>query len=296
MRRTVRVGLEGVWMADEAAHIAHRVDPGAKVHLDDIDSGGAPGIDRAEGERRLEKAGAELSELQELLHGAASRSVLIILQGMDTSGKDGTIRRAFTWLNPQGCDVTSFKEPTDDELGHDFLWRVHRVCPAKGFIAIFNRSQYEDVLVARVRKLVPKDVWSARYEQINEFERLLVDTGTIVLKFFLHIGRSEQQKRLLDREREPDKAWKLSVSDWEDRQDWKGYQKAYEEALERCSTAGAPWYIVPADHRWYRDLAVAETVVARLRQHKNEWESELRQRGRQQVDALQRYREEHPPG
>jgi polyphosphate kinase 2 (PPK2 family) len=152
------------------------------------------------------------------------------------------------------------------------------------------------VLVTRVRKLVPKNVWSARYEQINEFESLLVNNGTIVLKFFLHIGRSEQKKRLLDREREPDKEWKLSVSDWEDRQAWKRYQKAYEDALERCSTDSAPWYIVPADHRWFRDLAVAETVVARLRHHRIEWESELKQRGRQQIEALRRYREEHPLG
>ena len=281
-------------MADEPQHNARRVHPGAKVRLADFDSGGSPTIDRAEGEDRLNKAGEELSELQELLHGAAGNGVLIILQGMDTSGKDGTIRRALTWLNPLGCDVTAFKEPTDDELAHDFLWRVHRACPAKGYIAIFNRSHYEDVLVARVRDLVPRDVWSARYEQINNFEHLLTRNGTIVLKFFLHIGRQEQQKRLLEREEEPDKAWKLSVSDWEDRQDWPAYQQAYEEALQRCSTDAAPWYIVPADHRWYRDLAVAETVVRHLRKFRKEWESGLKTRGKENLQALRRYRLEHP--
>jgi PPK2 family polyphosphate:nucleotide phosphotransferase len=281
-------------MAIEPVHLAHRVHPGTKVRLDDLNSGGPLPFERAEGDRRLQLTGAELADLQELLYGAASHAVLIVLQGMDTSGKDGTIRRAFTWLNPQGCDVTSFKEPTAVELAHDFLWRIHRACPPHGFIGIFNRSHYEDVLVTRVRNLVPKDVWSARYAQINEFERLLVGSGTIVLKFFLHVGRAEQRKRLLDRERERDKAWKLSVSDWEDRREWDDYQRAYEEALERCSTDGAPWYIVPADHRWYRDLAVAETVAARLRHHRKEWETELRTRGSEQLQALRRYRKDHP--
>jgi PPK2 family polyphosphate:nucleotide phosphotransferase len=283
-------------MADEAAHLAHVVHPGANVRLRELDTGETSGIAHAEAGERLQKIDKELAELQELLYGAAKQSVLIVLQGMDTSGKDGTIRRALTLLNPQACRVESFKAPSDEESAHDFLWRVHQRCPPYGFITIFNRSHYEDVLAARVHKIVPKEVWSARFEQINAFERLLTENGTILLKFFLHIGRREQEKRLLDREREPDKAWKLSVSDWEDRQDWDHYQRAYEEALERCSTHEAPWYIVPADHRWFRDLAVAGTIAARLRHHRRDWEAELEARGRKQLEDLQKYRESHPPG
>jgi PPK2 family polyphosphate:nucleotide phosphotransferase len=264
------------------------------VRLDDFDSGDTRGADRAEATAYLEQIGKELSELQDLLYGAAQRSVLIILQGMDTSGKDGTIRRALTWLNPQACHVTSFKVPTNEEAAHDFLWRIHRVCPARGFFAIFNRSHYEDVLAVRVQNLVPKEVWSARYQQINEFERMLELNGTIVLKFFLHIGKAEQKERLLDREREPDKAWKLSVGDWQSREHWDEYRKAYEDLLERCSTDAAPWYIVPANHRWYRDLAVASTIAARLRRHHDEWESELKDRGETALKELQEYRQAHP--
>lgn len=281
-------------MPDDLEALALHVRPGSKVDLDHLDSGDTLGIDRREAEERLGNIGPELADLQELLYGAARQSVLIVLQGMDTSGKDGTIRRAFTWLNPQACRVFSFKAPTDEEAAHDFLWRVHQVCPAHGFLTIFNRSHYEDVLVPRVKKLVPREVWSARYEQINDFERMLERNGTIVLKFFLHIGRREQKKRLLDREHEADKSWKLSVSDWQDRQDWDKYRRAYEELIERCSTDEAPWHIVPANHRWFRDLAVASTVAVELRKRRPQWVSELEARGRRELEALKRYRAQHP--
>ena len=184
----------------------------------------------------LQKLSDELSELQELLTAAQQQSLLVVLQGMDTSGKDGTIRHVLSHVNPQGCDVHSFKEPTQEELAHDFLWRVHKVTPAKGEMGIFNRSHYEDVLVARVHNLVPEKVWSRRYEEINNFEQLLSQNGMIMLKFFLHISYDEQERRLLAREQDKDKSWKLSAEDWEDRKYWKDYEQAYEDALSKCST------------------------------------------------------------
>jgi PPK2 family polyphosphate:nucleotide phosphotransferase len=280
-------------MPNDLEELAYRVKPRETVRLADLPADEKHGFNRESAESRLEELGQELASLQELLYGAATHSALIVLQGMDTSGKDGTIRRALTWLNPQACRVASFKEPTLEEQGHDFLWRVHQVTPARGFIAIFNRSHYEDVLAARVQHLVPRKVWSNRYQQINDFERLLESDGTILLKFYLHISKKEQRKRLLAREDDPDKAWKLSVSDWQAREDWDEYIAAYEDLLQRCSTKHAPWYIVPADHKWFRDLAVASTVVAALRRQKPEWEADLVTRGRQQLEALEHYRAVH---
>ena len=202
---------------------------------------------------------------------------------MDTSGKDGTIRHVLSHVNPQGCDVHAFKEPTQEELAHDFLWRVHKVTPAKGEMGIFNRSHYEDVLVARVHNLVPEKVWSSRYEEINNFEQLLSQNGMIILKFFLHISYDEQERRLLAREQDKDKSWKLSAEDWEDRKYWKDYEKAYEDALSKCSTDEAPWYIVPGNHKWYRNLAVAHTIVHIMRQYKDEWKTELEARGQRNL-------------
>lgn len=283
-------------MVDQLQEFTYRVKPGETVHLSGIPTDQKAGLDREEAESRLANLGAELTALQELLYGAAAQSALIILQGMDTSGKDGTIRRALTWLNPQGCRVVSFKEPTPAESAHDFLWRVHAATPDHGFAAIFNRSHYEDVLVPRVQHLVPKDVWSARYQQINDFERLLVASGTIVLKFFLHISKKEQRKRLLERESEPSKAWKIAVSDWQTREQWSDYMAAYEELLTRCSTDVAPWHIVPADHKWFRDLAVTSAVVEALRRRKPDWEADLLARGKVQLAKVREYRAAHPGG
>jgi PPK2 family polyphosphate:nucleotide phosphotransferase len=195
------------------------------------------------------------------LYGAAQQGVLIVLQGMDTSGKDGTITHVMAPINPQGCIVTSFKQPTPADLAHDFLWRVHPHAPARGMLAIFNRSHYEDVLVVRVHNLVPKAVWRERYDAINRFEHLLATNGTIILKFFLHISKNEQEERLLAREEDKTKAWKLSATDWAERERWDDYQEAYEDALSKCSTAHAPWYIVPANRKWYRDWAVTHILL-----------------------------------
>ncbi len=218
----------------------------------------------------------ELIELQELLYAVRSHSVLVILQGRDTSGKDGTIRHVAGPLNSQSCSVASFKVPTEEELAHDFLWRVHAQTPPSGDIRIFNRSHYEDVLVVRVHKLAPKEVWRQRYEHINAFEQLLADSGTIILKFYLHISKEEQKQRLLEREKDPVKSWKLSVNDWKEREHWDDYTAAYEDALNRCSTKHAPWFIVPADKKWFRNLAVAETLRNALMPFKKSWLEKMR--------------------
>src|SRR6266581_3733711 len=207
-----------------------KVDAGSKVTLKDYDPGYMDKqSNRSSADLELQKLSDELSELQELLTAAQQQSLLVVLQGMDTSGKDGTIRHVLSHVNPQGCDVHAFKAPTQEELAHDFLWRVHKVTPGKGTLGIFNRSHYEDVLVARVQKLVPVKVWSGRYQEINNFEQLLAENAMIILKFYLHIIYDEQERRLLAREQDKDKAWKLSVEDWEDRKYWKDYEQAYED-------------------------------------------------------------------
>lgn len=232
----------------------------------------------------------EMGELQELLAAAQHHSLLMILQGMDTSGKDGTIRHVFSQMNPQSCRVSSFKVPTPEEAAHDFLWRIHNAAPPKGVIGIFNRSQYEDVLVVRVHNLVPEDVWKRRYKEINHFEKLLADNGTIILKFFLHISWDEQTARLQDRVDDKDKAWKISSSDFAERKYWDDYQSAYEDALSQCSTGEAPWYIVPANHKWYRNLVIAQTLVDTMRKYKDEWKADLEERGRKELEAVQQLR------
>ena len=272
-------------------HYAWKIDDGSKVKLKDYDPDYTDAqSDRAVAETELQHLGDELSDLQELLAAAQHHSLLVILQGMDTSGKDGTIRHVLSHVNPQGCDVVSFKEPTQEELAHDFLWRVHKVAPGKGVMGIFNRSHYEDVLVARVHHLVPEGVWSRRYKEINHFEQLLANYSTIILKFFLHISYDEQERRLLAREQDKEKAWKLSASDWIDRQYWNDYQQAYEDALSRCSAQEAPWYIVPANHKWYRNLAVASTIVDTLRPYKNDWKADLEERGRKELEEIKKLR------
>ena len=217
-----------------------------------------------ETERATAQSIARLDELQYVMYAEHRRALLVVLQGMDGAGKDGTIRHVMGGVNPQGCRVTPFRAPTTEEADHDFLWRVHQAVPRRGDIGIFNRSHYEDVLVARVRKLVPKDVWSARYDHINHFERLLSDNGVSVVKIFLHIGKDEQKRRFEERLHDPTKHWKLSPADLADRAYWDDYVAAYEDALERCNGAHAPWFIVPANKKWFRNLAVSRVLVERL--------------------------------
>src|ERR1044071_6053893 len=219
---------------------AYRLEGDRRIKLTDFDPGDKGGLNREEGEKKTAEIVAELVELQELLYAAQHQSVLIILQGRDTSSKDGTIRHVMGPLNSQGCEVASFKVPTEKELAHDFLWRIHQQTPETGHIKIFNRSHYEDVLVVRVHNIVPEEIWRSRYEHINAFEQLLTDSNTVILKFYLHISKEEQEQRLLEREKESVKSWKLSVSDWKEREYWDDYTEAYEDALNRCSTTHAP--------------------------------------------------------
>lgn len=241
------------------------VKPGQEVSLKDHDPADTGSCKSAEDVTdELAELQKEMFKLQNLLYAENRHALLIILQGMDTSGKDGTIRHVMSGLSPLGVQVKAFKAPTEEELSHDFLWRVHAAVPRKGYIGIFNRSHYEDVLVVRVHELVPRKVWKERYRLINDFEELLVENGVVILKFFLHISKREQKKRLKDRLEDPTRYWKLSLKDVEERGYWSAYQKAYEDALSECSTEHAPWHIVPADHKWYRNLAVARVVVDRL--------------------------------
>jgi PPK2 family polyphosphate:nucleotide phosphotransferase len=254
---------------------AFKVPAGATVKLSDHDPDRRDGLEKEEAAERLEALTDELAELQEELFGARQHAVLAVLQGFDTSGKDGTIKSVFRSVTPTGLRVVSFQAPTEEELAHHFLWRIDRALPARGFLGVFNRSHFEDVLAPRVRALVPPEVWRGRYEEINGFERLLVRNGTVVLKFFLHISREEQRERLLDRERELAKAWKLSPTDWQERAWWDQYVEAYEDAISRCNSEESPWYIVPANRKWFRNLAVAQAVVQTLRRYRGAWRATL---------------------
>lgn len=209
-----------------------------------------------------------LGELQEVMYAQGKRALLIVLQGMDTSGKDGAIEHVFSGVNPQGCQVTGFKVPSSLEASHDYLWRIHLAAPARGMIGIFNRSHYESVLVERVKGLVPKEVWSKRFEQINQFEAMLASEGTTILKFFLHISPEEQKRRLEARLSDPTKQWKFNPGDLTERKLWKQYMQAYGDALGRCSTAHAPWYVVPSDRKWYRNWVLSETIVRAMERMK----------------------------
>jgi PPK2 family polyphosphate:nucleotide phosphotransferase len=240
------------------------VRPGHKVRLRDWDPDDAAGLKKDAAENLLAHNVARLAKLQYRLYAESKRAVLIVLQGMDAAGKDGTLRHVMTGLNPQGCRVSSFKVPSAEERAHDFLWRIHKAVPAHGEIGIFNRSHYEDVLVVRVHNLVPKAVWSSRYEQINQFERILAANGTTILKFFLHISKDEQRRRLLERLDDPDKNWKLTAADAAERKLWKNYQRAYEDALSECSTNAALWFVIPANKKWFRNLAVSQIIVEAL--------------------------------
>jgi len=243
----------------------YRVHPGEQLRLAEIDPDACEHYKKKKDvEQELEKQRDRLSKLQERLYAESKRSLLIVLQAMDTGGKDGTIKHVFQGINPQGCRVWSFKKPSDEELSHDFLWRYHQRTPQRGMITIFNRSHYEDVLIVRVQQLVPEDVWRKRYHVINEFEQMLSLNNIAVIKFFLHISKDEQKRRLESRLQNPDKLWKFSSNDVEQRQLWDDYQKAYEDAINNCSTAYAPWYIVPANNKWYRNLVIARAIADTL--------------------------------
>lgn len=216
----------------------------------------------------LEKNVSRLMDLQYLLYAESKRSMLIILQGMDAAGKDGTVRHVMGALNPQSCRVTSFKEPSSEELRHDFLWRIHKATPERGGITIFNRSHYEDVLIVRVRNLAPKSVWSKRYAQINLFEKSLAESGVTILKFFLHVSKAEQKVRLVERLTDPKKNWKVNPADFEERKRWDDYMAAYADALRKCSTPWAPWFVIPSDHKWFRNLAVSQIIADTLKSMK----------------------------
>ena len=238
-----------------------RVRPGTRVRLSRRDHGTTFGWEKATAEQETVRQLERLAELQDRFWAEAKRSVLVVLQGIDAAGKDGTIKKVMTAFNPQGSPVTSFKVPSAEELAHDFLWRVHRAVPRKGEIGIFNRSHYEDVLVVRVHDLVPRAVWSKRYDQINAFERHLAANGTTIVKFFLAIDRDEQRERFQARYDDPTKRWKFSMGDLQERARWDDYQAAFDEALSRCSTEVAPWYVIPANRKWFRNLAVARILA-----------------------------------
>ena len=247
--------------------------PGRKIRLSKIDPDDTAGVTKEEALERVAQLGETLNDLQETLYAEHRRSILIIFQAIDTGGKDGSIKNLCRGFNPADIRIASFKTPTHVELDHDFLWRVHKATPAKGMIGIWNRSHYEDVLIARVHQLVKKKVWKARYEQINAFEKMLTDNGTTILKFMLHISKDEQMRRLQARIENPKKQWKFGPADLGERSLWDDYQDAYEDAINCCSTKYAPWQVVPANHKWARNLAIVETVLDTLKKMKPRYPS-----------------------
>ncbi len=234
------------------------VEPGEKARLGKRDP--ADTLGKKKNSDVLEHHVKRLEALQNLLYADKRHALLIVLQALDAGGKDGTIRHVLSGVNPQGCQVTSFKQPTSEELDHDFLWRIHKAVPGRGLIGIFNRSHYEDVLIVRVHDMVPKSVWSKRYDQINDFEKMLEENGVTILKFFLHISKDEQLRRFQARLTDAQKNWKLSLPDFKEREHWDQYTAAYEDALTKCSTKHAPWYVIPSDHKWFRNYAISSIV------------------------------------
>lgn len=245
----------------------HRIQKNDKVNLSKTETDGKKiEKDRDACEALFKTVRGELIDLQAKLYAEGKQKLLVIFQAMDAGGKDGTTRSVFEGANPQGVEVTSFKRPTEQELAHDFLWRVHKTVPASGMIGVFNRSHYEDVLVVRVHNIVPETVWQPRYEMINDFEKMLTASGTRIIKFFLHISKNEQKRRFQERLDDPAKRWKFDPADLEKRKVWNGYEKAFEDMLEKCSTRESPWYVVPADQNWYRDLVVASVILETLKE------------------------------
>jgi PPK2 family polyphosphate:nucleotide phosphotransferase len=265
-------------------------DGRGRLRLDQLDPAETAGMDKDEAVERTERLGIELAELENLLTYAGTHALLVVLQGRDASGKDGSVRKIFSYTNVQNAYVHPFKAPTEEESAHDFLWRVHNVVPRRGHMGLFNRSHYEDVLAARVHHLVPEAVWKTRYEHINAFERLLIDSDVILLKFYLHISRDEQYERLRAREKDPKTAWKLNPGDWRELPLWDEMTAAYEDAIVRCSSREAPWYLVPADKKWFRNLAVIERMVLALRPYKKHWLETLEQMGKTAMKEIRALR------
>lgn len=251
-----------------------RVNGKRKIKLKNIDPDSKGGMTKEEALPLTKKATGKIEALQEKLYAEHQQSLLVVLQAIDTGGKDGTIRKVFSGVNPQGVRVWSFKVPTQWESDHDFLWRYHERTPGKGMINIFNRSYFEDVLVVRVKNLVPKDVWERRYEQINDFESMLTQNNTKVIKFFLHISKDEQKERLQSRLDDPEKHWKFSTADLAERAYWDDYQEAFQDAINRCATDESPWYVVPANRKWYRDYLISTTVASVLEEMDPQWPEE----------------------
>ena len=249
----------------------YHVAPGADVDLSAWPTDDKDGWSRDDAEERTKELNKELEELQELLYAENRHKVLVIIQATDTGGKDGTIRHVFEHVNPQGVKVATFKKPTSTELARDYLWRVHAQVPARGEITIFNRSHYEDVLIVRVHDLVPPSQWERRYDHINAFEKMLVDEGTTIVKLFLHISKDEQKERLQARLDEPHKNWKFSAGDLAERERWDDYQAAFTAMLDRTSTDHAPWFVIPADRKWFRNLVVSEIMVQTLNGLEMDW-------------------------
>jgi PPK2 family polyphosphate:nucleotide phosphotransferase len=269
---------------------APSTDGSRKVSLAKLETDGGNNIRKEAGLEELEAWGAELSELGNLLTYAGTHALLVVLQGRDASGKDGTIRKILDFTNIQNAAVAPFKVPTEEERAHDFLWRAHRVVPARGHVALFNRSHYEDVIAARVHKLVPETVWKRRYAHINAFEKLLVDSDVIIVKFFLHVSRTEEVERLYAREKDPRTAWKLNPNDWRELPLWDEVSAAYEDALNKCATPEAPWYLVPADKKWFRNLAVIQRLVLELRPYRTFWLEHLKEIGQQALKEIRALR------
>ncbi|MBX3096091.1 MAG: hypothetical protein KF812_04450 [Fimbriimonadaceae bacterium] len=260
------------------------------IHLRDIPTRAPEDREKEATKLETQRLGKRMEELFDLLFFAGQNALLIVFQGMDTAGKDGAIRNVLRYTHAQSVDVVSFKVPTAEELAHDFLWRCHKATPGTGEIVVFNRSHYEDVLVVRVHELVPQSIWEKRYEQINQWESLLTCDRTIMLKFFLHISKEEQEERLLEREQEVEKAWKLSVGDWKERERWDDYQSAYEAVIQQCSPKNAPWSVVPADQKWYRDYVVVKSIVEALEPYQARWMEYLENVGELAKAELAKYR------
>ena len=242
----------------------YRVKPGGKVNLTDFPTRADGGLDKDDATRHFGETVSRLSTLQELMYAEGKHCLLVVLQAMDAAGKDSTIRNVFGPINPQGCRVTSYKGPNDVEQRHDFLWRIHQHTPRRGHISVFNRSHYEDVLIVRVKKLAPPEIWKPRFDHINAFEKMLHDEGATIVKFFLHISKDYQKRRIERRLARPEKHWKFNPNDLAERKHWDDYQHAYEDALSRCSTDHAPWYVIPAERRWYRNLLIGRVLVETL--------------------------------
>jgi PPK2 family polyphosphate:nucleotide phosphotransferase len=264
--------------------------PGGKVRLGKLSAEPPKGMTREKAEERFVALEKELFELQDALWGAKTHGVLVVLQGRDSAGKDGSIKHVVGCLNPRGVSVVSFGVPTPEERAHDFLWRVHRHAPRLGEFSIFNRSHYEDVLVVRVHDLAPKKLWQERFGHIRDFEELIAEHGTIVLKYFLHITKQEQRERLLEREAQPQTAWKLNPNDWKERDYWDDYTRAYEDAISETAARHAPWIVVPANAKWYRNLVIAESIADALRAHRKDWERKLGEMGKAAKAELEAYR------